>query len=92
MFSWYNTYFFKAGYRVFGFRDEGLASQAECMVFPEEGAIALMPDKVTYVQAAASMEGAIMPITFLTKLSLVLDIRYLLMVPQALLVLHCFSF
>jgi NADPH:quinone reductase-like Zn-dependent oxidoreductase len=49
---------FKQGDRVFGFNDEGLASHAEYALVPAEKAIALIPDHVSFSEAAASCEGA----------------------------------
>ncbi|MDA3893658.1 MAG: NAD(P)-dependent alcohol dehydrogenase [Salinivirgaceae bacterium] len=51
-----NTY--KIGDRVFGFGDMGVKSHAEYMTFEENDAMALIPEKANYEQAAASIEGA----------------------------------
>jgi NADPH:quinone reductase-like Zn-dependent oxidoreductase len=55
---------------VCGFNDQGLASHAEYMVFPEDGAMINIPDKLTYEQAAASMEGAHYAYNFINKVNL----------------------
>lgn len=56
--------------RVFGFRDEGLASQAEYMVFSMDGAISKIPGDYSYEQAAASLEGAHYAFNFMNKVTL----------------------
>lgn len=61
---------FKIGDRVWGFNDEGLASQAEYMTFSTKKAISLMPDKISYEEGAASLEGAHYAINFLNKVKL----------------------
>ena len=58
---------FKVNDRVFGFNDQGLASQAEYMVFPENGAMSRIPDNMPFEQAAASIEGAHYAINFINK-------------------------
>lgn len=61
---------FKVGDRVFGFDDSGLSSQAEYLTIPENKAIATIPDKITYEQAAASIEGAHYAYNFFNKVKL----------------------
>ncbi len=61
---------FKAGDHVWGFKDDGLASQAEYMTFPENKAIALMPQGLSFAQAAASIEGAHYALNFVNKVKL----------------------
>ncbi len=58
---------FKVGDRVMGFRDEGLSSQAEFVAVPKDSAVRLIPDNITYVKAAASMEGAHYALNFINK-------------------------
>jgi NADPH:quinone reductase-like Zn-dependent oxidoreductase len=65
-----NVTTFKLGDRVCGFHDQGLGSQAEYMVFPEEGAMTKIPDVLGYPQAAASLEGAHYAYNFINKLTL----------------------
>lgn len=48
---------FKVGNHVFGFNDGGSSSYAEYMTFNEDDAIGLIPDNVSFQEAAASMEG-----------------------------------
>lgn len=65
-----NVKIFKKSDKVFGFNDLGLCSHAEYMVFPEDGPMALIPDKLTYEQAAASLEGAHYAYNFINKVNL----------------------
>jgi NADPH:quinone reductase-like Zn-dependent oxidoreductase len=53
-----NVSLFKVGDRVFGFHENGLGAQAEYLGVAEDDALAAMPEKATYEQAAASTEGA----------------------------------
>ena len=48
---------FKIGDRVFGFHDGGLSSYADYMTFPADGAIDIIPDKISFREASASIEG-----------------------------------
>lgn len=48
---------FAIGDRVWGFDDEGLQSQAEFMTIKEDDALFMIPDGVSYENAAASAEG-----------------------------------
>jgi NADPH:quinone reductase-like Zn-dependent oxidoreductase len=48
----------KVGDKVFGFDGFGLGSQAQYLAVPEDKRLAIMPDNITYEQAAASIEGA----------------------------------
>ncbi|MCR9152619.1 MAG: NAD(P)-dependent alcohol dehydrogenase [Bacteroidetes bacterium] len=61
---------FKPGDRVFGFNDQGLASQAEYCCISQSEPIIGIPDGISYRAAAASIEGAHYAINFLryTKL------------------------
>ena len=58
---------FKVGDRVFGFDDGGLSSFAEFMTFPEDEAIGIIPEKVSFENAAASLEGAHYAYNFINK-------------------------
>lgn len=69
---------FKVNDKVFGFNDQGLSSQAEYMVFPEDGAMALIPNNITFQQAAASLEGAHYAFNMINKVKLHTDQRILI--------------
>lgn len=56
----------RVGDRVFGFKDTGLASQAEYLTSTED-TIFPMPENIGFKQAAASLEGAHYAYTFLHK-------------------------
>ncbi|MEM1328355.1 MAG: NAD(P)-dependent alcohol dehydrogenase [Bacteroidota bacterium] len=60
---------YKVGDRVFGFRDEGLGSQAEYVAISNER-IFRIPEEITYAQAAASLEAAHCAYGFLQKIKL----------------------
>ena len=62
---------FKAGDRVWGFNDQGLASHAQYMTIREDKGIAVIPDHITYEQAAASGEGAHYAYNFISKVKLI---------------------
>ncbi len=49
---------FKVGERVFGLSDSGLHSHAQYMTISDDKGLATIPEKVTFEQAAASVEGA----------------------------------
>jgi NADPH:quinone reductase-like Zn-dependent oxidoreductase len=57
---------FAVGDRVWGFKDMGLGSQAECLVISEAEA-APMPVGVSFEDAAASIEGAFYAHNFMNK-------------------------
>lgn len=59
---------FKVGDRVWGLEDEGLQSQATYMCFRQNGAIAHIPDGISFAEAAASAEGAHYAYNFLNKI------------------------
>jgi NADPH:quinone reductase-like Zn-dependent oxidoreductase len=61
---------FRAGDRVWGFDDSCIASQAQYMTFPEKKAIAIIPENISYEEAAASAEGAHYARNFINKLKL----------------------
>lgn len=61
---------FKVGDKVWGFDDSGLSSHAEYMTLSENKAIALMPNNISYEQAAASLEGAHYAYNFINKVNL----------------------
>ncbi|PUU93659.1 NAD(P)-dependent alcohol dehydrogenase [Halanaerobium sp.] len=58
---------FKVGDRVFGFNDSGLASHAQYMKIPAAKALSLIPEKSSYEEAAASLEGAHYAYNFIKK-------------------------
>ena len=58
------------GDRIFGFNDLGLKSHAEYLTISEKDAIALIPEKTTYKEAAASIEGAHYAINVINKVKL----------------------
>jgi NADPH:quinone reductase-like Zn-dependent oxidoreductase len=60
---------FAVGDRVWGFKDLGLGSHAECLVIRETGAVAPMPDGVSFEDAAASIEGAFYAYNFINKVT-----------------------
>lgn len=59
---------FSVGDRVWGFNDMGLSSQAEYLVIEDKQAIALIPEGVSYAEAAASAEGAHYALNALNKI------------------------
>ncbi|MDI1322975.1 MAG: NAD(P)-dependent alcohol dehydrogenase [Algoriphagus sp.] len=52
-----NVTILKPGDRVFGFNDQKFGGHAEYMTMPENGAIALIPEKLSYKEAAPLTEG-----------------------------------
>ncbi|TDO73396.1 NADPH:quinone reductase-like Zn-dependent oxidoreductase [Halanaerobium saccharolyticum] len=58
---------FKVDNRVFGFNDTGLASHAQYMTISEDKDISLIPEKLSYEEAAASLEGAHYAYNFIKK-------------------------
>jgi NADPH:quinone reductase-like Zn-dependent oxidoreductase len=59
----------KVGDRVFGFDDSGLGSHAQYITVGEGKAV-IMPDNISFKQAAASSEGAHYAINFINKVEL----------------------
>lgn len=59
----------KAGDKVFGFDDGGLSSQAEYLVI-EENKATIMPQGISFEQAAASLEGVHYAYNFINKVQL----------------------
>jgi len=62
---------FKVGDRVWGFDDSGVQSHAEFMTFPADKAIMIIPEKITFEQAAASPEGAHYAYNFINKVNII---------------------
>ncbi len=58
---------FKVGDRVFGFNDLGLNSHAEFLAINADKAVSVIPDNLSYEEAAASLETAHYAINFLNK-------------------------
>ncbi len=61
---------FKVGDKVWGFNDNGLPTHAEYLAIAEDQPIAIIPEEVTYEQAAASAEGAHYAYNFINKVDL----------------------
>lgn len=61
---------FKIGDKVFGFYDQGIGSQAEFATFNEQQPIEIMPENITFEQAAASLEGGHYAVNFLNKVEI----------------------
>ncbi|MFV8837022.1 NAD(P)-dependent alcohol dehydrogenase [Salinimicrobium soli] len=61
---------FQPGDQVFGFDDHGLSSMAEYLSIPENKAIQLFPEGISYSEAVASAEGVHYAINFLNKVNL----------------------
>lgn len=61
---------FAVGDKVFGFDDSGLGSHAQYLTISVDKAIASMPDKVSYAEAAASLEGVHYAYNFINKVEL----------------------
>jgi NADPH:quinone reductase-like Zn-dependent oxidoreductase len=61
---------FKAGDRVWGFNDQGLASQAQYLTIREDKAIATIPQNFGFAEAVACAEAAHYAINFLNKVTL----------------------
>lgn len=61
---------FKVGDKVWGFKDEGLYSQAEYFTYSASANIDTMPAGISYEDAAASLEGAHYAYNFLKKVDI----------------------
>jgi len=61
---------FAVGDDVFGFSEFRFGAHAEYLTMPEDGSLTNMPANVTYVQAAASTEGAHYALSNITKAKL----------------------
>ena len=53
-----NVTAFKAGDKVFGYNDTKFGAHAEYIVMPEDAAISIMPENVSFTEAAAITEGS----------------------------------
>ena len=61
---------FKVGDRVFGLRDDGLASQREYMTFKASDAIEKIPEGISFNDVVASLEGAHYAYNFINKVKI----------------------
>ena len=61
---------FKVGDKVFGLNDNGLSSHAQYMTILEDKAVTIIPENITYEQAAASTEGAHYAFNFINKVTI----------------------
>lgn len=61
---------FQINDRVFGFHDTGLNSQAEYLAIAEDGNLRIMPEHISFQQAAASLEGAHYAYSFIHKVNI----------------------
>lgn len=61
---------FKVSDKVFGFDDGGVSSHAHYMTISENKALGVMPDNISYEQAAASLEGFHYAYNFINKVNL----------------------
>lgn len=61
---------FKKGDRVFGFDDTGLLTHAQFTCLSDKKAISIMPEGTSFVEAAASLEGAHYAYNFINKVDL----------------------
>lgn len=61
---------FKVGDRIFGIDDNGLSSHAEILTISGKNAIGIIPEKISYEKAAASIEGLHYAINFVNKVNL----------------------
>jgi NADPH:quinone reductase-like Zn-dependent oxidoreductase len=64
-----NAASFNVGDRVFGFDDTGSRSHAEYKTISEDEALTIIPENITYEQAAASTEGAHYAYNFVNKVN-----------------------
>ena len=68
---------FNVGDRVWGFNDEGLASQAAYLTIREDAAVATIPDGLGYHEAVACAEGAHYAYNFINKVAITEQTRVL---------------
>ncbi len=61
---------FNTGDKVFGFDDGGLCSHAEYLTISVDKPLAIMPDGISYEQAAASLEGAHYAYNYVKKMNI----------------------
>ncbi len=65
-----NISMFKVGDRVFGFNEDGFGSHAQYQTIDENKALAVIPDGISYEEAAPSNEGAFYAYNFINKVDL----------------------
>lgn len=65
-----NVTIFKKGDRVFGFNDDSIGSHREYLILDEKENIGKIPNKVSFQDAAASIEGFHYAYNFINKVSL----------------------
>jgi NADPH:quinone reductase-like Zn-dependent oxidoreductase len=65
-----NVSSFKINNKVFGFEDLGSGSHAQYKTISEDKALTIIPDNITYEQAAASIEGAFYAYNFINKVNI----------------------
>ncbi len=61
---------YEVGNKVFGFTDSGISSYAEYLVLSPKNAFSLMPENITYEQAAGCIEGAHYAYNMINKITL----------------------
>ena len=61
---------FKVGDKVFGFDDQGVQSHAQFMAIREDKGMDVMPEKISFEEAAASIEGFHYAYNFVNKVDL----------------------
>ena len=61
---------FQVGDRVFGFQESGYGAHAQYMTIAADAAIARIPEGLSYLDAAACVEGAHYAINFINKVDL----------------------
>ncbi len=61
---------YKVGDKVFGFDDQGSGSHAQYMTILEDKTLSIIPNNITYEEAAASTEGAHYAYNFINKVNL----------------------
>ena len=61
---------FKAGDKVWGFKDNGIGSHAQYITISQDGPVTTIPGNITYEQAAASPEGAHYAYNFIKKVNI----------------------
>ena len=68
---------FRVGDRVWGFNDEGLASQAEYLTIKQHKGVAKIPDGIAYEEVVACAEGAHNAYNFINKVTIKPPVRVL---------------
>ncbi len=68
---------FRVGDRVWGFNNEGLASQAEYLTIKQHKGVAKIPDGIAYEEVVACAEGAHNAYNFINKVTIKPPVRVL---------------